>query len=174
MNSEFAKQFLMDMGLNRSLAEDRIRAFREWQHQATLEELAALDQWHQEWLLQQKHKLDADAGMLDRNQAWLEEQVSASIHEEERALRGQQVRGHTPIKYLVRWMAAAVVIGAIATGFWFSFHRHPTNAGTPIHREGLIAGAVLTLSDGHKISLESIPIREPVTQADVRIVKRTK
>lgn len=172
MNPESARQFLMDLGLNRSQPEDQIRTFREWQHQATPEELAALDQWHQQWLMQQKEKLDAEAGMLDRNRAWLERQVLASIQYENHALGPAQDRSRTPVKYMLRWVAAAVFIGVITTGIYFSLHRHPSETATAIPREGLTAGAVLTLSDGHQVSLESIPIGATIADGDLRIVKR--
>ena len=160
MNPESAKQFLMDLGLDRSQPHDRLRAFLEWQRQATPEELAALDQWHREWLVQQKEKLDGDAGMGDRGQDWLEQRVRAEQH-----------RDHSPVKYLLRWAAAAVVIGVIMTVAYFSAYRHPSNVRTAIPREGLAAGAVLSLSDGKKVSLESIPVGATVSDGGPRIVK---
>jgi transmembrane sensor len=158
MNLESAKQFLVDFGLNRSQQEDRIEAFREWQRQATPEELTALDQWHQQWLMQQKQKLDADPGMLDRNRDWLKQRVL-------------QDRSRTPIKYLLRWAAAAVFFGAIAIGAYFSVSRHPTDVRTVTPREGLIACAVLTLSDGSQVPVDSLPVGGTITDGGLRIVK---
>jgi len=97
--------------------------------------------------------------------------IEADVLERLRMEQQRQPKKHSLIRLWPRIAAAAAVLLIVTLGGLFYFRRGPSNIPTADHQGGMNSFAVLTLSDGHQLSLADIAIGGTVSDGDLHIAK---
>jgi transmembrane sensor len=145
-------------------AEELIRKYLEGT--ATPDEEAMLESWYNAAMQSQPEM----PGEPDYPRISEEILRSLRAEQDEQPKLGQR-RARSMIRLWPRVAAVAAVVILVSVGGLVYFHKGASDVHPAMQQEGLITGAVLTLSDGHRVSLENVPVGGTIADGDLRIVK---
>jgi ferric-dicitrate binding protein FerR (iron transport regulator) len=145
-------------------AEELIRKYLEGT--ATPEEEALLESWYNA-AVQSQPEMPGEPDYPGIGQ-----EILGSLRaEQDDQPKLDQRRGKPVIRLWPRVAAVAAVVLLVSALGLVYFHKGVPDVHSTIQQEGLIAGAVLTLSDGHRVALENVPVGGTIADGDLRIEK---